>query len=59
MRLNPYQVFATRISSQTVRKIILVAALGLMTLNFIGPEKIRAASIVLDANGNRVEHHRS
>jgi len=34
-------------------------AIVLAMLQIIGTETIGATTIVLDANGNRVEHHRS
>jgi hypothetical protein len=36
-----------------------MVAVVLAMMQIIGPEKIGANNIVLDANGNRVEHHRS
>jgi hypothetical protein len=44
---------------QTVRKVILTAAIVLAMTQIIGAENIAATNIVLDANGNRVEHHRT
>jgi hypothetical protein len=44
---------------QTFRKVILIAAIVLAMMQIIGAENIAATNIVLDANGNRVEHHRS
>jgi hypothetical protein len=43
----------------TFRKLILTAAILLAMMQIIGSEKIGATNIVLDANGNRVERHRS
>jgi hypothetical protein len=52
-------LFLTKASLQTFRKVILLAAIVLAMMQIIGAEKLGAANIVLDANGNQVEHHRS
>jgi len=52
-------LFLTRASLQTFRKVILIAAIVLAMMQIIGAENIAATNIVLDANGNRVEHPRS
>jgi len=52
-------LYLTRTSLQTFRKVILVVVIGLAMMPIIGTEKIGATNITLDANGNRVEHHRS
>gem|GEM_PF-6534868 len=49
-------LFLTRASLQTFRKVILIAAIVLAMMQIIGAENIAATNIVLDANGNRVEH---
>ena len=49
----------TEISLQTSRKAILTMAIVFAMLQIIGAEIIGATDIVLDANGNRVEHHRT
>ena len=58
-RLKACRVFLTRASLQTFRKVIPIAAIVLAMMQIIGTEKIGATTIVLDANGNNVEHHRS
>jgi hypothetical protein len=49
----------TRAALQTFKKVILVAAILLAMMQIVGTEKLDAANIVLDANGNPVERHRS
>jgi len=44
---------------QTLRKAILWAAIALAMTQLVGAENMPATNIVLDANGNRVDHHRS
>jgi hypothetical protein len=44
---------------QTFKKVILLAAILLAMMQIVGTEKLGAASVVLDANGNPVERHRS
>jgi hypothetical protein len=51
-------LFLTSVSLQTFRKVILIAAILLAMMQIIGTEKLGASNIVLDANGNPVEHHR-
>ncbi len=52
-------LFLMRVSLQTFRKIILMVAVVLAMLQIVNSETIGATNIVLDANGNRVAHHRS
>jgi hypothetical protein len=43
----------------TLRKVILIAAILLAMMQIAGTEKLDITHIVVDANGNPVERHRS
>jgi hypothetical protein len=52
-------LFLTRAALQTFKRAILTAAILLAMMQIVGTEKLGAANIILDANGNPVERHGS